>query len=302
MSREYHAGGALLVRKELHTPFGNLYATYRRESGYGTSWWQLDYFVKKPEDYALLELFLQERTYLPDYEAFIAAVRRYGEDGYVVGNTEYSPMNMLIYELLGMERFCLDLADRPERVFGLYEILREKQRRMFEICAGSPAELILYDGNISKEVVGPERFRRYYLPCLNEFAALIHQQEKLIGCHMDASMASLAGAVAESALDVIEAFTPTPTCDMSVAEARQVWSSKVLWINFPSSVHLAGRRGILTEINRILREALPGDRFLVGITEDVPEDAWRNSFKIINQYLRRYGLLPLREQRILGAL
>ena len=293
VTREYEENGTLFLRKELRCRGGFVHATSRRERGYDTSWWQLDYFVKDPADYDLLEQCLRERTYIPDYESFLTAQRRYAEDGYVMGNTEYSPMNLLIYEYLGMERFCLDLADRPERIEILYGILREKQRRMFEICAESPAELVLYDGNISQEVIGEERFRRYYRPCHDEFAALLHQQGKLAGCHLDARMASLAKAVGESQLDVIEAFTPVPTCDMTVAEARRAWPGKVLWINFPSSVHLEGEGRIREELRRILREAAPGDRFLVGVTEDVPEQVRQSSLQAINTGLRRWGELPL---------
>ena len=296
VTREYEENGELFLRRELRNGSGSVHATFRRESGYGTSWWQLDYYVKKPADYDILEQCLRERAYIPDYTAFITAQRRYGEDGYVVGNTEYSPMNLLLYEYLGMERFCLDLADRPERIERLFEILREKQRRMFEICAESPAELVLYDGNISQEVVGAERFRRYYRPCHDEFAARLHQKGKLAGCHLDARMAGLAKTVGESQLDVIEAFTPVPTCDMTVAEARQAWPDKVLWINFPSSVHLEGEERIQTELRRILREAVPGDRFLVGITEDVPDEVRQSSLRAINDGLGQWGELPLSER------
>ena len=298
VSREYEENGALFLRKELRSRGGSLHATFRRESGYGTSWWQLDYYVKTPADYDLLEQCLEARTYLPDYLAFAAAERAWGEDGYVVGNTEYSPLNLLIYEFLGMERFCLDLADRPERIERLYGILKERQQRMFEICADSPAELVLYDGNISQEVVGEERFRRYYRPCHDEFASAMHRAGKLAGCHLDARMASLAQAVGESQLDVIEAFTPFPTCDMTVAEARRAWPNKVLWINFPSSVHLEGEVRIRNELRRILREAVPGDRFLVGITEDVPDDVRPRSLLALNEGLRRWGELPLNQRSL----
>jgi hypothetical protein len=293
VSHEYEEGGSCYMRKELRSPWGSLCATYRRETGYDTSWWQQEYFVKEPRDYDVLEAYLQRRSYVADPEAFTRAARRWGEDGYVVGNTEYSPMNMLIYELLGMQRFSLDLVDRPVRVLALYEILRERQRRMFEICAESPAELVLYDGNISQEVVGVDRFRRYYQPCHEEFAAAMHDGGKLAGCHFDARMATLAQAVGESRLDVIEAFTPAPTCDMTVAQARRAWPGKVLWINFPSSVHVEGKRSIGRQLRRMLREAAPGERLLVGITEDIPEQVLEGSLLAIGAGLRRWGKLPL---------
>jgi hypothetical protein len=293
VNREYDQEGVAYLRKELRGPRGCLHATYRRESGYGTSWWQLDHYVKQPSDYDLLERYLECRAYRPEYEAFAAAARNYGQDGYVVGNSEYSPMNLLLYEFLGLERFCLDLADRPARVLRLYEMLRDRQRRMFEICAASPAELVLYDGNISQEVVGEERFRRYYRPCHDEFATAMHRAGKLAGCHFDARMAGLALAVGASGLDVIEAFTPAPTCDLSVARARRAWPGKILWINFPSSVHLEGEGRIREELRRILDEATPGDRFLVGITEDVPWQVLPGSLRAISSGLRRWGTLPI---------
>jgi hypothetical protein len=293
VTREYRQNGVPVQRRELHTPVGTVWSEYRREEGYGTSWWQTQHLVKSPADYDVVEHLLRERTYRPHYEAFLLAEQRYGEDGYVIGNTEYSPMNLLIYELLGIERFCLDLADRPGRVLALYEILRERQRRMFEICAASPAELILYCGNISQEVVGVERFRSYYLPCLDELAGLLHQRGKLLGCHLDARMATLMEAVGGSKLDLIEAFTPVPTGDVSVAAARATWPDKVLWINFPSSVHLEEDARIRGEVARILGEAAPGERFLVGITEDVPEAVRGRSFTLISHELRARGTLPL---------
>jgi hypothetical protein len=296
VERQYEQEGVAYLRRELRElqgPGGCLHATYRRESGYGTSWWQLEPFVKQSSDYDLLERYLEARTYHPAYEAFAMAERAYGEDGYVVGNTEYSPLNLLLHEFLGMAGFCLQLADRPERLLRLYELLREKQRRMFEICAASPAELVLYDGNISQEVFGEERFRRWFRPCHDEFAAAMHGSGKLAGCHLDARMAGLARAVGESGLDVIEAFTPAPTCDMTVADARRAWPGKVLWANFPSSVHLEGEGRIRQQLGRILRDAAPGDRFLVGITEDVPWPHWPGSLRAICDGLRRLGALPL---------
>jgi len=106
-------------------------------------------------------------------------------------------------------------------------------------------------------------------------------------------MSTLVEAVGRCRLDVIEAFTPVPTCDVTVAQARAAWPDKVLWINFPSSVHLESEESIRAETLRILSEAAPGNRFLIGITEDMPENAWRDSLSTISQALLQHGALPL---------
>lgn len=80
---------------------------------------------------------------------------------------------------------------------------------------------------------------------------------------------------------------------MTVAEARRMWSNKILWINFPSSVHLNKEVSIEKMTKRILKEATPGDKFLIGITEDVPSDKWQKSFYTIMKTINKFGELPI---------
>ena len=45
---------------------------------------------------------------------------------------------------------------------------------------------------------------------------------------------------------------------------------------------------------QVLDQSKPGDRLIVGVTEDVPNDHWRKSFLAIMQTLKDHGKLPLR--------
>jgi hypothetical protein len=95
---------------------------------------------------------------------------------------------------------------------------------------------------------------------------------------------------------VVEAFTPPPDCDLSVGEARAAWPGKVLWINFPSSIHLAEPAVIRSTTETLLREAAPGDRFLIGITEDIPADRWAISLSVILDVIEERGYTPTRRR------
>jgi hypothetical protein len=68
---------------------------------------------------------------------------------------------------------------------------------------------------------------------------------------------------------------------MSLADALAAWPDKVLWINFPSSLHLADNLTIEATTRSLVREASPGNRFILGVTEDIPEDCWRRSLAAI---------------------
>jgi hypothetical protein len=298
ITHEYFEDGVRTQRETVHTPVGEVYATRVLDPNYGTSWWDRDKYVKRPEDYRVLEYMVRDTRYVPNYDAFRLAEERLGEDGYVIGNTDYTPLHKLLVDWLGIERFSLDLRLCPDALFGLYEQLCRKQREMYRVAAGSPAELMIYGGNIHEDVIGLARFEAYDVPPLNEFADTVHAAGKLSACHLDANMSTLVQAVAGCRVDVVEAFTPVPTCDVTVAEARAAWPDKVLWVNYPSSLHIEAPEAIWAGTLRILREAAPGLRFLVGITEDIPEDAWRDSLSVISEAIGRHGGLPISGQAL----
>jgi len=66
-----------------------------------------------------------------------------------------------------------------------------------------------------------------------------------------------------------------------VAEAHRLWPEKILWVNFPSSIHLGSIETIRAVTRQMLEEARPHRRFLLGITEDVPPDRWAGNFRAI---------------------
>ncbi|HIE03217.1 MAG TPA: hypothetical protein EYP61_00500 [Candidatus Latescibacteria bacterium] len=182
----------------------------------------------------------------------------------------------------------MEWAERRDEVLKLYHALADRQRRIFPIIARSPALAVNYGGNETPEVMGPPRFREYVIPLYNEAAEVLHRHGKLLGAHLDGNNRAWAQDIAKSGLDYIEAFTPAPDTDMSLREALDAWPDKVLWINFPSSVHLSP----VDEVERTAAELIgtaPKDRFIMGITEDIPEDRWQENLLAISRAINQGG-------------
>ncbi len=160
---------------------------------------------------------------------------------------------------------------------------------MYDVVARSPADHVLYGGNVVPAMLGPERVRDLVAPCWNAFADRLHAAGKKIGCHLDADNRAILDTVGGSRLDFVEAFTPPPDCPVSVAEARAAWPGKRLWLNFPSSVHLQAPERIRASTRELLAQA--GDRrgVLLGVTEDVPADRMMSSFHAILDALEQIG-------------
>jgi hypothetical protein len=200
----------------------------------------------------------------------------------VIGSLEqYSPLMDILVNLAGVDGFAYEMSDNADAFWSLYEALCAKMRRAYPFAAQSSVRLLIYDGNVHPQVIGPERFSRFLLPCYEELAGYLHEQGKLLGTHLDADNRFFLRAVADSGIDVVEAFTPPPDCSVSLQEARTAWPGKIIWCNFPSSVHLAKPETITRTAEGMLNEVSPGDRFLMGITEDIPEDRWRISLNAI---------------------
>ncbi len=282
-SCRYEENGVPYRRHTVRTPVGEVSMVSRLEAAYGSEW-IIENYVKTPDDYRTVEFMIKDTVYKPSYDHYHEEVAKVGEGGYVSGNMGYSPLMEMRVRLLGLERFSLDMYDRPDLFFSLYETMRAKEREAYPILADGPADLVIYCGNTSPEIIGRERFEKYCVPCYDELGEMLHAKGKWLGSHMDANNAEWAEVVAASQLDVIEAFTPAPDTDMSVAEARAAWPEKTLWINFPSSLHLASRERIQEHTRTMVRES-GGRGFIVGITENVPEHAWRTSMPAIAEAL-----------------
>jgi hypothetical protein len=281
------------IRTTIRTPVGTVSGVRRRVPVGSTSmdrvmnWttWTEEFPFKGPEDYEPLEFAIRDRRYAPSYEDFVSMGEMMGEDAIMRAQIGYSPLLEIIVRLMGVERFSFEWLERRERVLRLYDALTEDRRKVYPLIARSPALITNYGGNVSPEVVGLERFERYVLPHYNEAAEVLHERGKLIGVHFDANVRLLAPGIARSKLDYIEAYTPAPASDLSLAEARAAWPGKVLWINFPSQLFLQSMAVVEETTRQYLRDTAPGDRFLISITEDMPSQRYQEGLLTIMRTL-----------------
>jgi len=269
------------------TPLGTL-STLDEAAGFTS--WHHERMFKSPDDYKALLFLIQDEQYEPDYESFARAERAFGEDAIFRASFGLEPLQALISgTLISMRDFCVQWMDNRDEVLKLYGALVENRRKIYPLVAESPVTHANYGGNVVPEVTGLENFRKYYMPHYNEAAEIMHRHGKLIGCHFDDDCRLLAGAIADTALDYVEAFTPAPDTDMTMAEAREAWPDKALWLNFPSSVHLKPDAQVEAAAYDLVEQAKSADGVLVGITEDIPEDRWQDSCRAIMRGLERHA-------------
>ncbi len=270
------------VRTFIDTPRGEL-TCLEEPAGFTT--WTIERLFKGPADYGRLLSLVTSRRHFPDYGRFAAAEKALDGDGIVRADIGLTPLHEIMVHWMGLEAFGVEWAERRDEVLRLYAAMRDDQRKILPIIAASPAFLSNYGGNEVPEVMGRERFRQYVVPLYQEAAQVLHAGGKLVGAHLDGNNKAWAADVAASDLDYVEAFTPAPDTDMSLADALSAWPGKTIWANFPSSVHVATLDTIRETTRRLLREAAPGDRFILGVTEDIPPDRWQENMLAISEVI-----------------
>lgn len=285
----YWEGERQFVRTYYETPVGTL-TTLAEPVGFTT--WCHEKMFKGPEDYQAILFFFQDEQYQPAYEAFAAAEKSFGEDAIFRAGFGLEPLQTLISGFaMGTQSFCLEWMDHRDEILKIYDVIVANRRRIYPLVAESPASHANYGGNVVPEIIGLKDFEKYYVPHYNEAAEIMHRHGKLVGCHFDANCRVLAKAIAGAGLDYIEAFTPDPDTDMTLREAKAAWPDKVIWLNFPSSVHLKTSIEIKKTTIDLLTQVETIDGLIMGVTEDMPPERWQENCRAIMDGLDEHAIM-----------
>ncbi len=260
--------GHTRVRTVYRTPAGEVSSIHAYPPG---TVWEEKHLFGSAADYDALEALLQARRYTPAFDAFREADSRYPGQSIARPYTVHSPLHEVIYEIMGIENFCLEWADNRERVLRLVELMATDVDRRVQLMAESPAPLCIIDGNTEISMVGLPLYREFYLPHIERACKTLHAAGKYAGAHLDGNNRLIVNEVAGTALDFIESFTPPPDCDLPLADARRAWPRKTIMCNLPSALHHQGEAAVRGHARAMLDEGVgDGRHFIVSVSEDLP--------------------------------
>ena len=281
----YTEGGHHRTRTFIETPQGTL-TSLSQAAGFTS--WTLEHLFKTPDDYRPLKAMVRDFVVRPDYEAFVRAQAWMGEDVILRAGVGSTPLHEIMIHWMGVETFAVEWIENRDEILELERLLADLRRRTAVVLAQAPITHANFGGNEVPEVMGVPRYEQYCLPLINECAGILAKKGKLLGSHMDGNNRAWASQLAASGLRYIEAFTPAPDTDLTMAEAPAAWPDKVLWINFPSSVHLASIEVIRRTTREILDAAAGTNRLILGITEDIPPDRWQQNLLAISEVINHH--------------
>lgn len=254
---------------------------------------QVEFALKRREDYAVLEYLVEHTTCVPTYEAYDAYEREVGDDGYPLVACGDCPFHHWMRALVGYENAYYHLNDYPNEVERLLALMTQRDREsVWPLIADSPAKLILHGVHFSSQMTPPPVFERFILPYYRELSALLRSRGKTLALHGDNDARLILSLIEQAGYGMVECFVTHPMVETTLAEARAAWGSRVIiWGGVPSAILEAPYSDAAFEayMEEMFRTIAPGDAFILGVADNVMPGAKLERVQRITEMVEEYG-------------
>ena len=260
--------------------------------------YEMEKIFKSEKDYPVIKYLMEHTVPADNFETYQKVRDEVGEDGMVMtaAGLLWSPVQRVMREIIGYEQFFYELADRPAEVEALIEVMKDLERRKFEVAMGCDLEIFNICGNWSDDIHTPV-FRKYFVPWLREACDKLHAHGRLVMVHSDGEMRRLNPLFRETGIDIAEAITPAPQTLVTMQEFRRELGGDVtIWGGIPSVLFepMYSDDDFDRYIRNMFREMAPGYRFIIGMGDNLPFDGDINRVGRVVELIDKYGTLPVK--------
>lgn len=287
--KEVGSGRDREVVTTIETPVGELTERAGFDPSFDSKWIR-EHFIKSLEDYEIMQYVYDHTATEPMYEKFVAADEKMGQRGIIVGGVMPIPAMWLMVEIMGTETWSEGVMLHADEFDALHDSLARIYKRRLEFAADSPAEVVWYCDNVTGSIVSPAIFDKYCKPLYDYGCKILKQAGKLTFAHYDGHNLPLKDCIASVDIDIIEAFTPPPMCDMTVAQARAAWPDKVLSINFPGTLFDEPTAVIEKYTCEYMEQGTNEGKFVIGCTEEFDFTRFEHTFSAIAAAMERFQI------------
>ena len=230
-------------------------------------------FIKNSEDWRVLNYIFKRMisTMRPNYKEMELDQEDLGSSGFTIAVIDKTPFQRAWIEVASLELTIMDLKLGEEGFLEFVEIQEEFHKKAAEITAGCPSPHVLLIDNITN-VISPKLYKKYTEPFYQLYSNAFRGTDKKLAVHFDGLFRHIKDEVRKSSFDIIDSFTVPPTGNVSVAEAKDFFPGKQIFINLPPHLARAEDKQLREEYSRIVDDW--GSKVLtIEHVEDLPPEA-----------------------------
>ncbi len=254
-----------------------------------------EYAIKGLKDFEAVGYIFEHADVKPAYDNYERMADMIGDRGLIVAfsNPGGSPRHFIQKELMPFESFIYESYDHPQEMKFLTEQVGIFYDKQVNVCAESPADVILVGANYDSTVQSPPFFQEHISPSLSKQGESLHQKGKFLLTHTDGENKGLLKLYLESHVDVADSICPFPMTKLRLKEIRSAFKDKItIWGGIPSICFLESSMSEY-EFDKYLDEVLEsigdGTRFIVSIADTTPPDAKFERIKKLIAATKRFG-------------
>lgn len=234
------------------------------------------HMVTSPEDMDILLYILEHRHLEPcnlqDYAKRSALWEKY--QGIPCLGLPRSPLSSLCYEWAGLQDLVYLMLDCEDKILTALDMIEAEQQVVIDAVCELAPPLVHFPDNLSSD-----NLTSYYDEHMRDrHRRRIKQLQRAgVKCavHLDGTTRGLLPKLVESGFDAIEALTPVPAGDLTVAEMQDYAASDsvILWGGAPGALFSDPYRwsDMEAHVQNVL-ETWKDRPFVLGVADQVPPD------------------------------
>ena len=282
------------ITYEYVTPIGILTEERKRS---GRTIYRSRHLLRSVEHLKTYQYIVENTTYGPRFDEFLARDRFIGQDGLATPSGNLTPIQSLLQHLMGVEGVVYALADHPNEMNELLEVMHEQNLESYRLLAESPAHVVFTYEDTSTTVMSPAMYLSYSAPQLDEYADILHQGGKVFITHMCGKLKGFARLVGAGLMDGIDSLCPPTTGDLWAHEAREIWGEEKVIIGGiePPALVWMSVEETTRYVTDVLNQMAPGRAFILSTGDAVAYGTPIENLLAITEVVERKGQYPLKK-------
>jgi len=273
------------------TPVGMLRFVYAR-SDTGSTSFLVEHPLKGPEDYKV-QMWLEEHsTHVSNQEQVESHFLGNGREGLSLGMLiprGKSAYQSMVEHLVGTQELCYALADYPDMVRGLWQIMVEKDIEAVNLALESEYEYFITWEDSSTQNYSPSQYDEFIGAEIGRWCGLLKSARKQYIQHACGHIAALVKPMLDHGVFAVESLSPPPTGNLTTRAARSIVGNRmgiIGGIEPTKFLHLAGRE--LTEYVESVIEEGQGGPFVLANSDSCPPGVTIDKFKQVAEIARAH--------------
>jgi hypothetical protein len=244
--------------------------------------------VETPDDARVMEYILQGRSWDFDLDLFRQNDALVGDRAAPMVFIPRINIQRMFIEIMGVEGTLYALADDRPMVERLMRVIDESDERMLQVVSESPVPIINFGDNVDHHFLPPNLFERYVLPEYQRRAGFFRAAGKFTHAHWDGYIKLLLPYARQTGLDGIEALTPIPQGDITIAEMKEALGDMILLDGVPMTSFLPHEpvEELVSTTRQVIETFSPN--LILGVSDEPSPVCDIEKVRLVAEILREY--------------